>query len=487
MRTCWITLGAFGDICNTLPLVWQDFMVGNQPTMMVAKEYESILEGVGYCFERMTWPGHYSESARAADYVQGLNQFDAVYLCQCYGTNVERATDSFCKEAWRLVGKLDQWGKLPLVFDLRNDRRELSLFESIAPGVKPGVPVILLSYEGRSSPFPHKEALVQCMRKLEGDFTVVDISHLHGERFYDLLGLYDCATALVTTDTGTLHLANATPKLPVVALISDRPDHWHGSPAAPNHIARIRYGEFMQRIGEIPQAIRSIGTGARKLIHVFSEYDRRDKGAKKRYRVAGATWATEYAKGPWVRCAVHEKKMKRNGTDVGEMKPVPFVRDLFMVAVEQAGAQDIIVFSNDDTCFSPELTSTILHHVPRCGAMWGARHEHVQVDHPLRQEELVQGYRHCGADVFAFTREWWERHSHDFPDFLLTFEAWDLVLKKLILITGGVEVADTCYHEIHDSFWHVAENRECTGNLYNRELTREWLAKHQIDWATAFK
>ena len=73
------------------------------------------------------------------------------------------------------------------------------------------------------------------------------------------------------------------------------------------------------------------------------------------------------------------------------------------------------------------------------------------------------------------------------PDFLISFEAWDMVLKRLILRTGGVEVENTCYHEMHLPYWHTPQNRECTGNLYNRELTRLWLAKHQIAWNDAFR
>jgi hypothetical protein len=163
------------------------------------------------------------------------------------------------------------------------------------------------------------------------------------------------------------------------------------------------------------------------------------------------------------------------------------VRDILQAAVDRAYLGDIVVFSNDDTCFAPGLTQTILDLVPKHGALWGARREHKRVDKPLTKEEMVRGYQHCGSDIFAFTKKWWELNNHDFPDFVLTFEAWDLVLKKLILLTGGIEVRDTCYHEIHESFWHVSQNRECAGNLYNRELTRQWLAKHQIRWDEAFK
>lgn len=485
MKNVWITLGAFGDICNALPLVWGDFQAGNHPTMMVAREFESILDGVGYC-ERLVYDGHYSESAKAADYAESLKQFDNVYLVQCYGTKIDRVTDSFCKEAWRLVGRLNDWDSLPLVFDRRNKEREGELLVKVGNRPKPK---ILVSTSGKSSPFPYRGALMEVLKPLHPMYDFIDLDGFRAERIYDLIGLMERADCIITTDSGPLHLANAVPKLPVIAFITHFPDLWHGSPKRSNHALYIRYDEFAKRSGEIVEMLRrgSIQGMSKRLIHVWSEYDRRDSGAIRRNRVAAQTWENEYKTGVWTSCPVHEKALVRNGNLVGEQKPVPFVKDLLGEAVKKARPGDIIVFSNDDTCFAPGLTETLVKNASIRGAVWGARREHTKINKPLSHGELIKGYKHCGSDIFAFTPEWWERYEGDFPDFLLTFEAWDLVFKKLINTTGGMELMDTCYHEVHASFWHVPENRECAGNLYNRELTRQWLARHNIKWEEAFK
>jgi len=498
LKNCWITLGAYGDICNTLPLVWHDFQSGNRPTMLVAERFKDILDGVSYC-ERAVHPGHYSECLAAAASAEASGHFDNIYVVQCYGSKIERFTDSFTKESWRLVGKLDLWDKLPLVFDLRHKNREaefifdiqdhLNGFEAILENRPDGRPKVIVATSGKSSPFPHRDQLVEVIMPLQHKYEFINLDNFRAHRFYDIIGLMEQAVCLIATDSGPLHLAYSVPQLPVIALVTNTPDLWHGSPRRSNYIAYIRYNEFVSRRHEIPGLLANLqnSTTVGSLIHVWSDYTRTNAGAVRRHSMARKTWEQEYLTGKWKPCCVHETEFSRNGNEVGEQKPVPFVRDLLMEAVTRAGENDVIVFSNDDTCFACNLTQTIIENVQRHGAIWGSRREHRRIDRILNYQQMIQGYKHCGADIFAFSKKWWELHNHKFPDFLLSFEAWDLVLKKLIQITGGTEVQETCYHEVHESFWHEPANRECPGNLYNRELTRGWLAGNNISWNDAFK
>lgn len=496
MKNCWITLGAYGDCCNTLPLVWDDFQKGNQPTFMIARQFQDLLDGVTYC-NRLVWDGHYSESAAAADcaqFHQHKESFDNVYLVQCFGTNVERQTESYAKESWRLVGMMDRWGKLPLVFDNRNTEREGRFLEDFITDIKEVKPIVLVSMEGKSSPWPHPKLLVDSLKPLMGKVNVIFLDGLRAPKFYDMLPILEAADCLICADSGLLHLSYAVPKLPVIALITDRPDHWHGSPKRPNQFSRIRYGVFPELANQIPRlvvdAMESSKRYQPRLIHVWSDYSHRNQGAMRRHALARNTWKVEYSSGNWFPAGIHERDMSRNGQSIGENKPVPFVKDLFNMVADRAKPKDILVFSNDDTCFAPGITQVIIDNVGTHGAMWGNRWEHVgPLKQMLTKTQMVSqaAYRHCGSDIFAFTAQWWDDHQDGFPDFLLTFEVWDLVLKKYILMTGGVQVPDTCYHEAHSSFWHLPENRECVGNVYNRGLAQQWLAHHGIQWQDAFK
>lgn len=483
MRTCWITLGRYGDILNTLPLVFKDHLSGNQPTMVCSKEYVDILEGCSYV-QPLAFQDHYSKPFDALAWAERLG-FDAYYVCQCYGTTHDQLCDSFAKEAWRLVGRLEEWGELPLVFNNRDQAREQALLNGYP---RAGKPVILVSTAGLSSPFSGVQELWGTLEPFRGRYDIIDLSQVKAERFYDLLGLYEIASLLISTDSGPLHLAQATPSLKVAGLIVDYPSLWYGAPDRPNHVLRIRYGEFTHRKGELAALLeRGFDAETPRLVHVFSEYHRHDMLAVRRNNVAKQTWQTESRSVQWVSCPVHDSTLGRNATSVGEQKPVPFVRDIFQRGVEAARANDVIMFTNDDTCIVEGAVKLIMDGVRQYGAIYGSRREQIRIDQPMSKEEILKGYPHPGADIFAFSRGWWSKHGHEFPDMLLTFEAWDLVMKRLIEATGGRHFRDLCYHEIHESYWHSAAHRETTGNLYNRELTRQWLEMRRISWAEAFR
>ncbi len=485
-RVAIICLGAFGDCCNALPLARYEFQEGNHVTFYISKEFASLLDGVTYC-EREVWPGPYHECLKAAENAEQSGKYDRIMVVQCYGTPIERQTDSFCKEAWRAVGKLHLWGKLPLAFDNRNKIALSDTMEFIRLNSN-GRPLLLVSHSGKSSPFPldSKISLLSWLYEFKDKFLIFDISDYHCEHFYDLLNLYEISACLITTDSGPLHLANAVPKLPVIALITDRPDNWHGSPAQPNHILRIRYGEFQQSKDKIVQALNGVLTGhppqrTTVMFHVWNDYDRTDDGNQHRHGLSKLTWEKQYNANPaWVSYPVHDRMLNRSSLNVGERRSTPFIKDVIGMAAHEARPEDILVFTNDDSLMLPEFTEIIKSTVGGISAIWGARWEL-----PTGAEQKwgnPKGYRHCGADVFAFTKQWWSENEKNFPDFLIGYEAWDLCLRMLIEMTGGIQVEGLVAHFIHQPVWHSAEHREGPGNIHNRRLFQQWLANRNLKW-----
>lgn len=480
-----------GDVCNALPLALHEFQQDNNVTFYIAKEFASILDGVSYC-EREVWDGHYSECLPAAEHAEKSGKFDKVLICQVYGTSIERQTDSFAKEAWRAVGKLHLWGKLPLVFDNRNSHRELKLVERLTdskesefPEVGPGFPIVLVSTSGKSSPFPYAKELFETLRPLLDHIAIIDISNLQCERFYDLLSLMEIATCLITTDSGPLHLANAVPTLPVIGLITDRPDYWHGSPPQPNHVLRIRYGEYGspksdQRLIDTLMQLASKEKIERRIIHAWNDYPYRREDAAYRHGIARASWDSEYKKGRWISAMVCDAQLTRNGNSIGEQKPLPFVNDIINIACELAQPDDLIVLTNDDTIFLDGLTERLLSTTP---PFWSSRWEHAKVQSKLNAEAIKHhSWKHVGADIFVFTKRWWMEFGSEFPDMLVAREAWDLVLRCLINLTGGHEEDALCAHIIHDPEWHSSEHRESVSNLFNRDSARKFFREHNMKW-----
>lgn len=478
-----ICLGAFGDCCNALPIALHEFQHGNHVTFYIAREFESLLDGVTYV-DRRVWDGHYSECLQAAEHAEKSGEFESVLVVQCYGSPVERNTDSFCKEAWRLVGRLHLWGKIPLWFDNRDKERE-EIYTNATKADGLDRPVLLLSYSGKSSPFHSRDQLLNLLLPLRETFLIFDISELKCPRFYDLLGLFEIASCLITTDSGPLHLANAVPSLPVIALVTDKPDMWHGSPAQPNHTLRIRYGDFLtKRAAEsILSTLMDIGSKKkieRRIIHAWNDYPYRSDEAMYRHSVACASWDAEYKKGRWIPAMVCDAQLTRNGTSVGESKPLPFVNDIINIACEQAQPDDLIVLTNDDTIFLSGITERLLSAEP---PFWSSRWEHSKVKRPLDSEAIKRNsWKHVGADIFVFTKRWWMEFGNEFPDMLVAREAWDLVLRTLINQRGGHEEDALCAHIIHDPEWHSSALRECPGNLFNRDAARGFFRAHGMPW-----
>lgn len=492
MRVAVICLGRFGDCCGALQIALHKFQQGNHVTFIIAREFASLLGGVTYV-EPQIYDGNYSECLKAAEQAEQSEKFDKVMVCQVYGTSIDRQTDSFVKEAWRAVGKLHLWGKLPLVFDNRSVDRERHLIADVLSearcfeiGITPQMPIVLVAYSGRSSPFPHISQLVELLKTVSSQFHFVDISDLKCERFYDLLGLMERATCLIATDSGPLHLANAVPKLPVIALITDRPDMWHGSPAQPNHILRIRYSDFEKSKGKIIDTLNGILTGKQTprdtiLFHVWNDYERQDDGNLHRHRLAKNTWEKTYNAHPmWMSYPVHDNMLTRSSLNVGEKRRTPFVKDVINMVANEARADDILVFTNDDNLMLEGFTATILEKVIQHRAIWGSRWELPMGVEP--KWGSPKGYKHVGADVFAFTKQWWDENQDSFPDHLISFEAWDLNLRILIESTGGTQVEGLVAHYIHQPVWHSREHREGIGNLHNRKLFQQWLAQRNLKW-----
>jgi hypothetical protein len=476
------TLGANGDVMNALPIALHEFQQGNHVTFIISKEFASLLDGVSYV-EREVWDGPYHECIRAAEWAEQSGRFDKVLVAQCYGTSIERQTDSYCKEAWRAVGKLHLWGKLPLVFDNRDKERESGWVKFVRERLGNGnTNIIIVSHSGKSSPFPHSEALDDLLKQFESTCLIIGISYLKCERFYDLLGLMEIATCLIATDSGPLHLANAVPKLSVIALITDRPDMWHGSPPQPNHVLRIRYGDFEKSKGRIVETLNQIVSKdkiERRIVHAWNDYSYRQPDAQWRHEIAKRSWEEEYKRGRWIPCPVYDAQLARDARSIGEPKPLPFVNDIIEAAASQAQPDDYICLTNDDTIFVHGLTDLILN-----GPMqWSSRWEHVTVKESLTPETIQKNaWKHVGADIFVFTKRWWLEVRSEFPDMILAREAWDLVLRTLINLKGGKESIALCAHIIHQPEWHSPENRESVSNLFNRDAARRFFREHSMRW-----
>lgn len=211
--------------------------------------------------------------------------------------------------------------------------------------------------------------------------------------------------------------------------------------------------------------------------HVYSQRQRWGSDLR-RHQLAQLSWHREYEAGEWRVLAVPESRLPRTSQSVlKDTRKLPFLRDLLDMAVRGAAVQDLIVFTNDDVLFAPGLGESLFH-VER--AAWASRHDFIRLPVLPTCLDIAAAGKHCGADLFAMTPQWWRRYHYQWPDMVLGCEAVDLVMRKLMKATGGIELHAALAHEEHASWWQT--HRADPGAEHNRKLAGAWLNKRGLTW-----
>lgn len=224
-----------GDIIILLPLLKRLADERKAPIkLVVTDDMLPLLEGVSYV-EAVTDAKDAGEAVNASVFIRGMIP--------------TTLPNNYAELAWHRIGY--KWdGALPLVFDRRNKRREGQIARHV---LRTDRPALLLKLEGSSSPLPDAAVIRdRITERFNGSYEVVNLDTIRATRLYDLIGLMDRASCMVTVDTCTLWLASAS-KCPVIALV--HPQDYRSSPARGNCLLRVRYPEIAERWQEIVQSI----------------------------------------------------------------------------------------------------------------------------------------------------------------------------------------------------------------------------------------
>lgn len=450
---------------SILPLVWEKSQCGERPTVIVGYGFSDLLDGILYA-DRMVWTGNWEDVAGAVVFAR--EKYDEVFVTQVHGNYPsQRLTECYCKDMWAQVGRLD-WGGLPLVFDNRNpEREELLRFNLGMENCK-----IVLSLNGSSSKLEDRLAAM-----IRSAFPgAIDVSDVTAERIYDLLGVFDRASVLITVDTASMHLAHAS-NVPVIALVSDAHHGWGATSRYPGQMLRVNYSAIppsMERIREVAAKCVA-GIPQRHIWHVWSDRVTRDPDAEARHQLALNSWQAEYRRGPWTGLPVCVTK--RTSAEIHDPKPVPLINEIIEAAASQAGPNDLIVVTNEDIHFAPGLTDTLMKFRAQCG--WSHRRDFKSINRDVSQIGLSAGLKYPGIDFFVFTRDWWR--SINFPEMWLGRQKWDLVMKAAMRLSDGIEIYCATAHEQHPSFWSTGNNENTNpANLWNARQADYWQAREGV-------
>lgn len=453
-QTCIVQLGRYGDLVNILPCA-RDIALkeGGKCAVMVSAEFASVLEGCSYV-DPIVVSTHFTDSQPAIE--QAKRMFPRVLVAKVSekAVGVTTQCESFNQESWRQIGMLNDWFRLPLVFDKRDRAREERLIEQVSHC---GKPMILVNFSGKSAPFEMGDAI---KRVLPSSRNVVDLGSIRAHRIYDLLGLMDNAEFMVTCDTSTLHLAAAS-GVPVVNLIGDKPIPWHGSKPRNNDIMSIRYS----KAGEYFVGCKSFDvthSWRPRTWHVWSDYVMTGDTLR-RHKLAKLTWQNT----GWIPFPVTENKRVMNDP----MRSVPFIKDLINAAVYCAGPRDIIVLTNADSCINTAAPACVAKAVEERGCCYSFRRDFPYLARPLAPDEVMAGHQYAGCDLFAFSVKWWNQHQNEYPDMVLAAEVWDWTMRRIMNRCGGVEFNHLVYHEKHPTIWEDEAHRySLPSQKHNRTL-----------------
>lgn len=472
---CILQLGRAGDVINILPIAKElSDRRGFPIPIVIHEDYVNLLEGVSYA-EPEIFHGVVSDFAGALNFAKDL--FEEVLDTQVYGRQTfESKHDSFSVDSWEAGRFGALWGKLPLVFDQRDEVREKALIEK---HVKTKKPLLLVNFKGISSPFPYSGPFMSDITQRWGNlFEIVNLAGIQAERFYDVLGLMDRAAGIVSIDTGTAHLARAT-KTPMVLFQASSPSHWHGMKPHENCELVLRYPESLRRREEVHCVIDSWQKKRKKnrFWHVYSDFAA--AGDHRRASVAAQTWARTYDE-HWRSIPVRDEQLPRLFHDKG--RELPFVKDLIDFAAVFAEDEDYIVLTNSDICFTKKITETLIRRLEDLELGYCIRRDFAEpFNAPLDDEQVLKGNQYSGKDLFVFQRRWWIENRSKLPDMLIGAEGWDCCMAILIDESFGATWNDLIYHEEHKSFWIQPENRySIPSQKHNLRLSKAFLSERSI-------
>lgn len=249
-----LQLGRFGDLILLGPAFkhWAD-KVGAAVNVVTSKQFGSVLDGMSYVNKIEADGDWHHDAGKILN--EAKRHFPNLYRTQLHGAGWTTPPDSlpsYSISMWARAGlTLEDYKRLPLVFDRRNPEREQKLIQTWR---KTDKPLILLCLLGHTSPLKAEAAIIKALAPFFNRCEVLNLNHneVRAQRVYDLLGLMDIAAGLITLDSMPLHLSAAS-KVPVINYVRD--DCQAGSIPKNNNHLTIGYSKAYERL---PDLVRTV-------------------------------------------------------------------------------------------------------------------------------------------------------------------------------------------------------------------------------------
>lgn len=475
-RKAYVILGRHGDIVNVLPVFREEAIATERPVnVVVSRECSSVFHGVTYV---NPYPVDIGVHRLSEGESIARKQFEIVQSVQVWGDGRPRIQSMrhYNQDAWVLAGKWADFKRADLrpVFNVRSPAREAALSKMFIQGEKP---VILIASDGGfSSPFQGHERVQRAICDSFGSqYEILNLCRIKTQEVYDLIGLMDRASVLVTADSVHLHLAAAS-NIPVVAMTSYK-GTWAESEPRCRTVWCGNYQTALRSVGQIIDAIRPCvdrpAVGPR-IIQVTDDFAFSQIGAV-RHQKAFVSWIRDK---DLLSHHLHEP-YPRSSLSIGSKRRLPYLKDVLLCGLDHARPQDIVVWTNSDTILVPGLVQLIQKTID------------VTPITTARRIDFATARKHPGRDLVAFRAKWLKDHWLDIPDFICGTADLDnwmafAARREIGRPTTARQLFDDWYpadlppgsikHMAHGTpEWDRADNRYAEpGNRYNVGILRAW-------------
>ncbi len=216
-----------------------------------------------------------------------------------------------------------------------------------------------------------------------------------------------------------------------------------------------------------------------KIYHVVNVYEAKNPEDQKRNAFARKSWEKLYKRGV-IPLHITDAEFSRSSKDIGDTRPVPYVKDVIAKAVAKAKgikSTDAILVTNMDTILHEGIISDIIKKPIFYGCRRELEADRTKLLSKAQIDKLVLAHS-SSADVFKFTFGWWKKHKDKYPDMLLGCQWWDTTmidLMEALKKEKDIRVIHNIYHRNHKPFWFSEETMfKNPGQKHNRELARGW-------------
>lgn len=457
-----VQLGRIGDLLNILPVAKSiSDKTRSKINIIVHKDYAHVLARSSYV-NPVLFDGSIDDVDAAVAQAKGM-----VLVPQLFSKNglKQITTGSWQREQYKLCGVLDQFNKTPIHLDIRDFDLEQKAFEKVISKHEASIPIICANFTSYSSPFSSGCEYIRAIEDATG-LPVVDLGTLKVEPYVDLLGLLDRADLVVTVDTSTLHLLQAT-HTPYIAILNTE---WRQSVPRRPPVKRFWYNNATKdEVAKlVSKCLRARNWSAAKTVVVVMDRpdvndDRIKEARNQLLAIAKQNLAEIVLCDKWPRVAYNR----------------PYLLDALRAGLDAARSSKraAIIYINDDIQLDPraiEYVNMKLRYVP---VVTGHR----------REVPGATPVPHMGRDLIAVRSDWLASHIERIPDFVLGGPQWDLWFVRLARTLAGIKEDKPDYfavfpecelpiglvkHRAHQSSWTGPECAEL------RSLNEKLAEKH---------